>query len=130
MPIIICLDLGIAHTGIAISREGELSEPLATIYEASQSKIPEKLLPFITKNSPNTIVIGIPSHGPLVDAAKNLKNELQKVFPGEIILFSEDYSSKNARSVMKMTGKTLAERKSDEHQVAAALILQEYLDVL
>lgn len=130
MSTIICLDLGIAHTGLAISREGILAEPLATIFEAQKEKLLGKLLPFIAKNSPDALIIGVPPYGPLVQRAQGLKDELGKVFTGEIILFPEDNSSRSARSVMKENHKTLDQRKQEEHQTAAALILQEYLDSL
>jgi len=128
MKTILCLDLGTAHTGIAISREGILAEPLATIFESKKDKLLGKLLPFIAKNDPGTIVIGVPHHGPLVETASDLKKELQKVFSSEIVLFSEDFSSRSARSLLKETGKTLIRRKESEHQTAAAIILEDYLD--
>ena len=128
MPIILCLDLGVAHTGLAISHEGILAEPLSTIFETSLSKLAGKLLPFIAKTHPGTIVIGIPQSGPLVEKAQLLQKELEKVFAGEIVLFPEDYSSQSARTVMKKVGKTLVKRQAEEHQTAAALILQDYLD--
>lgn len=128
MKTILCLDLGTAHTGIAISHEGILAEPLATIFESKKEKLLGKLLPFIVKNDPEIIVIGVPSHGPLVETASDLKKELQKVFSGEIVLFSEDFSSRSARSLLKESGKTLIRRKKSEHQTAAAIILEDYLD--
>lgn len=128
MKTILCLDLGTAHTGIAISHEGILAEPLATIFESKKDRLLGKLLPFIAKNDPETIVIGVPHHGPLVETASDLKKQLQKVFSGKIVLFSEDFSSRSARSLLKESGKTLVRRKKSEHQTAAAIILEDYLD--
>lgn len=128
MQTILCLDVGTAHTGLAISHEGILAEPLATIYESKKEKLLEKLLPFISDHHPDTIVIGTPSHGPLVEYTTDIKKELEKVFAGEIVLFSEDLSSRSARSLLKETGKTLMRRKQSEHQTAAAIILEDFLD--
>lgn len=130
MSVILCLDLGTAHTGIAISHEGILAEPLATIYETKQEKLLGQILPYIAKNDPKKIVIGVPSHGPLVAIASGFKKELEKIFSGEVVLFSEDLSSRSARSLLKETGKTLVRRKRGEHQTAAAIILEDYLDSL
>ncbi len=130
MPIILCLDLGTAHTGIAISNEGILAQPLTTIFETKLDKLIGKLVPFIAKNHPDTIVIGIPSFGPLVEYSKNLKKELEKIFTGEIVLFPEDFSSRSAKSLLKDTGKILSKRKAAEHQTAAAIILEDFLDTL
>lgn len=128
MKSILCLDLGNAHTGIAISREGILAEPLTTIFEVNKEKLLGKLLPFIAKNDPDTIVIGIPNHGPLVKEAENLKNKIEQIFSGKVFLFPEDLSSRSARSLLKETGKTLLRRKQSEHQTAAAIILEDFLD--
>lgn len=130
MSIILCLDLGVAHTGLAISYEGILAEPLTTIFENKKEKLLGKLLPIIAKTNPNTIVIGIPHHGPLVSEAKVLQKELTKVFSGEIVLFPEDLSTRGAKTLLKDSGKTLEKRKHDEHQTAAAIILEDYLDSL
>ena len=130
MAITLCLDLGTAHTGIAISREGILAEPLATIYESKINKLIEKLKPFIEESHPDTIVIGVPNYGPLVEYAEAFKKELEKYFSGELVLFPEDFSSRSARSLLKETGKTLVRRKKAEHQTAAAIILEDYLDSL
>lgn len=130
MSITLCLDLGVVHTGLAISHEGILAEPLATIFETNPVKLLGKLLPFVAKSHPDTIVIGTPRSGPLAEKAQSLQKELEKVFAGSIILFPEDYSSKSARSIMKETGKTIVKRQKEEHQTAAALILQDYLDSL
>jgi len=130
MKTILCLDLGTAHTGLAISREGILAEPLATIFESKKEKLVGKLLPFIAKNVPETIVIGTPDHGPLVKEALDLKVELEKIFSGEIVLFPEDLSTRSAKSLMKNTGKTLSKRIKSEHQTAAAIILEDYIEAL
>lgn len=130
MSVILCLDLGTAHTGLAISYEGILAEPLATIFETKKEKLLGKLLLFIAKTNPDIIVIGIPHHGPLVEKAQDFQKELATVFSGEIILFPEDLSSRSAKSILKDTGKILSKRIAAEHQTAAAIILEDYLDSL
>ena len=87
MANIICLDLGTVHTGIAISFDGILAEPLATIFESNKDKLVGKLLPFIAKNDPEKIIIGTPSYGPLAKEAIILKQQLEKIFTGEVLLF-------------------------------------------
>ena len=130
MPIILCLDPGTAHTGIAVSYEGELANPLDTIYEKDLDKLVVGLLPFIVRFNPDKVILGTPEHGPLKSFAQDLGGRLKKVFSGEIIYFEEDLSSRKARHQMKEVGKTLVKRKQLEHQTAAAVILQEYLDSL
>ena len=125
---ILCIDPGTAHTGIAITNDGVLAEPLDTIFERDIDKLVGKLTPFIARLNPKKIVIGQPDHGPLLVYAKELKEKISKIYNGEIILFAEDLSSRTAQIKMKEAGKKYAERKQKEHQTAAALILQDYLE--
>lgn len=129
MPTILCIDPGTAHTGLAITEEGVLATPLGTIYERDIDKLVGKLTPYIARINPEKIVIGQPDHGPLLLFAKKLKEKISGIYNGEIILFAEDLSSKTAQSKMKEAGKKYAERRQVEHQTAAALILQDYLDI-
>lgn len=128
MKTILCLDPGIAHTGLAVSRESELSEPLTTIFERDLNALVGKLTPFIVQLNPDTIVIGQPSTGPLVKLADELAKHISQIFDGHVVLFNEDLSTKTAQVLMQQSGKNARQRKIDEHQTAAAVILQEYLD--
>ncbi|HCQ30756.1 TPA: Holliday junction resolvase RuvX [Candidatus Collierbacteria bacterium] len=130
MPTILCLDPGTAHTGIAISEEGILATPVATVYEKDLDQLITKIMPYLIKYNPDKIVIGVPEYGPIVKLATDLSEKIYAVFPKEIIIFREDLSSHTARNVMKAQGKTILRRKKEEHQTAAALILQDYLDSL
>ncbi len=130
MPIILCLDPGTAHTGLAISQEGILATPVGTIYEKDLDRLVGKLIPYLAQFSPDKIVIGVPEYGPIVAFARDLSQKLHGVYAGEIIFYQEDLSSGIARKTMKDLKKTLVKRKREEHQTAAALILQDYLDSL
>ena len=130
MATILCLDPGTVHTGIAISEEGILVTPLTTIFEKNLDKLIGLLTPIIARYHPETIVIGQPEYGPLLHTTKILGEKLKDIFSGEIVYFREDLSSYAARRVMKEQHKTLIKRKKEEHQTAAALILQDYLDSL
>jgi putative transcription antitermination factor YqgF len=129
MTRILCIDPGTAHTGLAFSEEGILAQPLDTIFERDINKLVGKLTPYIARLNPEKIVIGQPDYGPLLVYAKNLKEHISKIFNGEIILFAEDLSSRTAQSKMKEAGKKYAQRRQEEHQTAAALILQDFLEL-
>lgn len=130
MSTILCLDPGTAHTGLAVSQEGILATPVCTIYEKEINKLVGKLLPYLHKYNPDKIVIGVPEYGPIVNFSRDLSQKIYDIFPKEMIFYREDLSSHTARNVMKEQGKTLVRRKKEEHQTAAALILQDYLDSL
>ena len=119
------LDPGLSQIGVAISHEGKLAQPLATI-EAHNLINQIKLL--IEKHRPDTLVIGEPDPGPVADLALVLKDEIGRFFKGKIILHPEDLSSKEAAKKMIEGGVARQKRQKGEHAAAAALILQDFLD--
>jgi len=128
MSVILCLDPGVAHTGIAISYEGILSQPLATIFERDIDTLVGKITPFIVRLNPDVIVVGQPPHGPLRQHDQALSEKIMKIFSGDILLFDEEISSKEARSIMRANKKNISSQKTDEHQTAAAVILRTFLE--
>ncbi len=124
----LCLDLGTAHTGLALSEEGILATPLATIFEKDIDSLVGKLTPFLARTNPDCLVIGTPSHGLLVDYAKLLADKIKNIYDGEIVFYNEDMSSKKAQSTLDKSKKSHKQKKQIEHQTAAAHILQDYLD--
>lgn len=126
----LCLDLGTAHTGIAISEEGELAIPLTTIFERDLDLLVGRLIRILAQHNPDVLIIGSPAHGPLVKYSQDLSDKLEKVFNGQIIFYDEDLSSKKAKSTLNNSKKSVSQKKQVEHQTAAAHILQDYLDSL
>lgn len=123
--IYLAIDPGIANTGIAISYEGSLCEPLTTIPSRDLVK---NVLKLIKDNSVDVLVIGEPQSGPAKDLALILKNELSEHFKGKIVLHPEDYSSKSATKKMIEGGVSLMKRRTLGHAAAAALILEDFLE--
>ena len=124
----LCLDLGTAHTGLAISEEGQLATPLTTIFEKHLDLLIGKLIPIIAQHHPDILVIGYPAHGPLVRYSQELSDKLEKIFPGKIVFYDEDLSSKKALTTLDNSKKSHSQKKQIEHQTAAAHILQDFLD--
>ncbi len=124
----LCLDLGTAHTGLSVSEEGILATPLATIFEKDLDLLVGKLTPYLAQTNPDTLVIGVPNHGPLVNYGKELEKKLVNFFSGEIVFYNEDLSSKKAQKTLENSSKSHHQKKQIEHQTAAAHILQDYLD--
>lgn len=126
----LCLDLGTAHTGLSVSEEGILATPLATVFEKDLDRLVGKLTPYIAQTNPDTLVIGVPSHGVLVNYGQELEKKLQGIYQGEIVFYNEDLSSKKAQATLNRTSKSHHQKKQIEHQTAAAHILQDFLDNL
>lgn len=121
------LDPGLSHIGVAISHEGRLVQPLATL---EAHNLINQIKPLIEKYHPDTIVIGQPDPGPIADLAVALEEEIGHFFTGKIVLHSEDLTSQEAAKKMVEGGVSKQKRQRDQHSAAAALILQDYLDSL
>ena len=128
MPLYLCIDPGLSHTGIAISDPTHLVEPLTTIHAKDKHKILTQILSIIKEQSPDHIIIGQPPFGPIRSLSEEIFNTLQQQFRGEIHLFSEDLSSKMAIKKLVQSGGSKQSRKGKQHAAAAAVILQEFLD--
>ncbi|MFP5040021.1 Holliday junction resolvase RuvX [Parasediminibacterium sp. JCM 36343] len=136
MARIICIDYGSKRTGIAVTDPFKI---IATALDTIESK---QLIPYLkdyfSKEPVELILIGMPlnlddtpTHGtPLVLAAIK---QLQKNFPAiPLQTVDERYSSKNASRAMVQMGMKKKDRqvKGNIDQVAATMLLQEYMDNL
>lgn len=115
------IDYGLKHCGLAFS-SGQLAEPLGTV---STEKIVSVLPRIISKQQINTIVIGVPS-GPVKKKVMELSDEIRPLFAGKIYFEDETLSSHLA--VKSLLHTTASRRRKLEHAVAAAIILQSWLD--
>ena len=129
---ILALDLGDKWVGTAIS------DPLKISCKPHETVSLDDLYPFLEKllavQPIDTVVVGYPttlSGGTESDQTRKvvaLKDELAARFPDiKWLLWDERLSSKRADQLKRATNK---EEKVKSHSVAAAFILQGYLDYL
>jgi len=130
MPTTLAFDIGLAHTGVAISYENQIAEGLLTIHTASADRLRDEILKLVTQYKPEVIVIGIPEKGPVNDYVADLKNHLEPLIDIPIKLVNEDLTSQMALRAMISANKGPKQRHLTDHQAAAASILQLYLDDL
>ena len=127
--IYLCFDLGLSHTGVAISQEGVLVTPLDTIRSKTTFELIKKLSKEIKTHRPDIVVIGQPLHGPINTLALNIKVKLSKIFPQQkIVLFPEDLSSQEASLKLIQSSATKNKRQKLKHSASATLILEDYLN--
>lgn len=124
----LAFDLGLSHTGVAVSHEGQLAETMTTLNIKNVSQLFKQLLQMVKVEKPDVVIIGQPNRGPVHQMALDLETQLLADNPPEIILLNEDRSSSDAERHFVSTGATLAHRKKTQHQAAAAILLQKYLD--
>jgi putative Holliday junction resolvase len=132
MSVVLCIDFGLKRCGLALSDPNRIiASPLQTIESIHLENWLEQEIP---KRRIEEIVLGYPtrldgSDSHVTENVRLLKSALEKKFPNiPIKLFDERFSSKMAsEAIYQMGHKKKKHDKSLVDQVAAAMILQEYL---
>ncbi|MCF8202733.1 MAG: Holliday junction resolvase RuvX [Crocinitomicaceae bacterium] len=132
MSVVLCIDFGLKRCGLALSDPNRIiASPLQTIESIHLENWLEQEIP---KRQIEEIVLGYPtrldgSDSHVTENVRLLKSALEKKFPViPIKLFDERFSSKMAsEAIYQMGHKKKKHDKSLVDQVAAAMILQEYL---
>lgn len=121
------IDLGEKTTGLAIS-VGQIASTYKTITHKNQQEALKSISRIIDKENIDTVVIGF-VEGKIKklfsDFAKNLKIQKPDI---AIIMQDETLTSLQAQQLQIKLSTPKTKRKEKEHEVAAALILQSYLD--
>ncbi len=132
--IIISVDLGKARTGLAISdKTGFLASPLDMIEEKSPAKILEKVAKVVTDNKAELIVVGLPKNmdgteGDSARTAREFASKLTELTQIKTVMQDERGTTITAHSYLSQRDVRGKKRKAQVDTVAAAIILQDYLD--
>lgn len=118
------VDLGLKKIGLSVS-EGELATPLKTITVNSFEEAVSKIVSVIEDEIADLIIIGLPE-GEMGKAVKKVADRL-KSEGFEVKLADETLSTKDSQALMIEMGFGKKNRR-DDNSVAAAIILQRYLD--
>ncbi len=111
------IDFGVSHLGLAVS-DGEIAEPLKTNSKISQ---------IIKTYQIEQIVIGV-TDGKIGDQARIFGEKLKNASGLPVYYQNEDMTSLRAVSQMVQSGKRKSLRQTMDHAVAAANILQDFLN--
>jgi putative Holliday junction resolvase len=128
------LDVGAKRIGVALAHvdDGRAS-PLATVMAQPPAQALQQLQRLIQKHRVVEIVIGLPltlrgEHGPQADEIMRFAEGLRAVVDLPLQFFDERLTSAAAEQLMRDSGIRPEKRKEMVDRVAAAIILQDYLD--
>jgi putative Holliday junction resolvase len=137
MPIL-ALDVGTKKIGIAYSENGLLSSEFSTIKSDSEDGLIVQILFLIKQKNVNKIVIGVPknmdgSESNQTLIIKNFSDKLaKKVIASDLKIdfYFEDetLTTKEAERILFSRGKSVEEVRERRDQLAAKIILDQYLD--
>jgi RNAse H-fold protein YqgF len=130
------IDLGRSRTGVAISDElGLLAHPLETIATRSADDLAKRIRQIVTEKNVEQIVVGLPRHmnGTFGEGAKGAEafaEKLRRLVKCEVVTWDERLSTVAAERALQAAGKKTRDTREVRDQVAAQMILQNYLDRL
>ena len=132
--IIMSVDVGQARTGIAVCDKSEfLASPYTVIFEKSPNKLPEKVAQAAKECKAELIVVGLPKNmdGSEGESAQNARAFAQKIseLTGiDTVMQDERGTTITAHNYLNTTNTRGKKRKNVVDEVAATIILQDYLD--
>ena len=126
------LDIGGRRIGVAVSDElGMIASPIATI--DARRDVASELRTLVGKYGIRTIVVGLPigmsgKEGPQATEVRAVAEQLGEQLEIEIVYSDERLSSAVANQALIGQGTRREKRKQQIDAMAAAVILQGYLD--
>ncbi|CAB4569873.1 unannotated protein [freshwater metagenome] len=129
------VDLGTKRIGLATSDlSGTIATPLSTVQRTSSIRRDHATIARIAaKEEVEIVVVGLPitmsgALGPAADAAKREATTLGTVLDVPVILFDERMTTVTADRVLKEANISASKRRQYVDRVAAAVMLQTWLD--
>lgn len=129
------LDWGEKRIGLALSDEGRtLARTLPVLEVSSESRAVLAVARLIRENDVDTLVIGDPLHmnggrSKSGERAGKLASKLEALFPLLRVIFRDErLTSREAEAILKERSERTRGRKGRIDQIAAAIILQDFLD--
>lgn len=134
---IIGLDYGTKTVGVAMSDEGGIiASPVETIERKQVNKLRQtyaRIEQIVVENNVGLIVLGNPKNmnnteGERVEDTLKFKEDLERRTGLTVELMDERLTTAEANRILEATGVAHSARKEHIDKMAAAIILQSYLD--
>jgi putative Holliday junction resolvase len=135
---ILALDVGERHTGVAIcDPTATIARPLETVDHASKGELAAAVAALVDEHGAEAVVVGRPlsldgSVGPQARRVDSYAAAIEAALDVPVIRWDERFSTATADEVLRQTRKEKARRRARSNgeidAIAAAVILQSYLD--
>lgn len=131
MSKVLGVDCGTKRVGVAVSDALRLLATPKAVFERADAV--EEIARLVTEDDIDTIVVGLPSGLSGADTAstqdaRNLGDELGRRIGVPVAFMDERFTTRMAESSLIESGIRRRERRDTVDKVAAAIILQDYLD--
>lgn len=132
---LLAIDWGEVRLGLALSDEGQvLASPLETLTRRPGKRFPmPRFLELVGAHAPTGLVVGLPltpegDEGPSAIAARELAGSVAGRTGLPVALWDERMSTARALGAIREQGGSTRGRKEDVDSLAAAVLLQHFLD--
>ncbi len=131
---ILAIDYGSQRIGLALSDPtGSLARPLPFVPAKGDAKLARELAALAQREQAELILLGLPrnmdgSHGEAAEKVRAFAAEMGKATAIRIQLVDERLSTVQAGRQLHDAGRNAREQKGKIDSVAAAVLLQSYLD--
>jgi len=128
------LDIGDRRTGVALSDEtGLLASSLPALVSDGSTDMLQSIINLVNETGASEIVVGMPislsgDRGKQAKKVDGILSILRDQITIPIKTFDERYTTKDAERILKLIGAKPSRNRGRTDSVAAAIILQAYLD--
>ncbi len=132
--IIMAVDYGDVRTGIAVCDKFEmLASPVCVITQRNAEKLIEEISALAKEHKAELLVVGLPKNmdssiGSRAEKCEEFAKVLSEVSGIDYVMRDERLSTVSAHNTLNTTNTRGKKRKSVVDQVAAVVILQDYID--
>ena len=131
---VLAVDWGSKRIGIAISDPtGKIARPLGVVLHTSRTNDAEKIVNLSKKNNADDIIVGVTYEdenclSPSGRSASRLADEISKLFGKPVFLWDEAFTTQAAKELQIEKGISQKEAKGHQDDLAAVLLLDDYLE--
>jgi putative Holliday junction resolvase len=122
----LAIDYGLRHLGLAVNFDS-LAEPMAQIDYRREEEAVKRLAQICLKEQIEGIVVGL-SEGKMADRTRSFAKRLSAETGLDVEFEDETLTSQEAKRRLIEAGAGRTKRSKKDHQAAAALVLQAFLD--
>ncbi|MGQ9481161.1 Holliday junction resolvase RuvX [Chloroflexus sp.] len=132
--IILALDVGERRIGVAISdADARIAAPLTTINAHTPERAIAQIMQLVQERGVSRVVVGLPltmrgERGPQAEVVQRFADTLSSALSCPVEMFDERLTSVAAEQMLRNLGLKPAKIKAQIDQVAASIILQDYLN--
>lgn len=130
----LAVDWGTKRIGVAISDPtGKIARPLGIINHTSRAADAERIVKISHENSVDSIIMGVTYDDnncltPSGRSANRLGDQISKLFGKQVVLWDEAFTTLDAKRLQIEKGTSQSRRKGHQDDIAAVMILQDYLE--